>query len=95
MPVLQVARDVPPPAGDVDPLVPLSRLRVGQAAVVARVLGRTEDVHRLEEFGLRHGARVEVFRQGRPCILRLGGGKVCLRGDRSLKIFVVPLHAAR
>jgi Fe2+ transport system protein FeoA len=95
MAILQVVPGAPPPASSTDPLVPLSRLRVGQAAVVARVLGRTEDVHRLEEFGLRHGARIEVFRQGRPCILRLGGGKVCLRGDHSLKIFVVPLHAAR
>jgi Fe2+ transport system protein FeoA len=62
--------------------------------VVGRIVGRAEDVHRLEEFGLRRGTRVEVFRQGNPCILRLAGGKVCLRADRSLKILVAPCDAA-
>jgi len=79
---------------DSAPLVPLSRLRTGQSAVIGRIVGRAEDVHRLEEFGFRHGTPVEVFRQGIPCILRLAGGKVCLRADRSLKILVVPRDAA-
>lgn len=95
MSVLHGVPTTAPPSGDSDLVVPLSRLRPGQVGEVVRVLGRAEDVHRLEEFGLRHGARVEVFRQGRPCILRLGGGKVCLRADRSLKILVVPVHVAR
>lgn len=70
--------------------IPLGRLRSGQSAIVSRIVGRAEDVHRLEEFGLRDGIRVEMFRQGNPCILRLMGGKVCLRANRSLEIFVAP-----
>jgi hypothetical protein len=44
----------------------------------------------LEEFGLRAGIPIEMFRQGNPCILRLMGGKVCLRANRSLEILVAP-----
>ncbi len=68
--------------------IPLGRLRSGQSAIVSRIVGRAEDVHRLEEFGLRDGILIEMFRQGNPCILRLAGGKVCLRANRSLEIFV-------
>jgi Fe2+ transport system protein FeoA len=68
----------------------LGRLRSGQSAIVRRIVGRAEDVHRLEEFGLRDGTPIEMFRQGNPCILRLMGGKVCLRPNGSLEIFVAP-----
>lgn len=68
--------------------IPLARLVSGQSAIVRRIVGRTEDVHRLEEFGLRDGVPIEMFRQGNPCILRLMGGKVCLRANRSLEVFV-------
>jgi len=94
MPLSQVAPATATPPADYAHLVPLRRLPAGQSGVVVRMVGRAEDVHRLEEFGLCHGTRIEVFRQGNPCILRLAGGKVCLRADRSLKILVAPVHAA-
>ena len=70
--------------------IPLRLLRPGQWACVTRIAGPPEDVHRLEEFGLRPGTRIEMFRAGRPCILRLAGSKVCLRTERRLQVFVTP-----
>jgi|YNPNPStandDraft_1061719.scaffolds.fasta_scaffold49813_2 ferrous iron transport protein A len=70
--------------------IPLTRLRPGQSGIVRRIRGRPEDVHRLEEFGLRDGVAVEMFRPGATCILRLKGGKICLRANEALEILVVP-----
>ena len=70
--------------------IPLERLRPGEPARIARIAGPPEDVHRLEEFGLRPGTPVEVFRAGRPCILRVAGAKVCLRMEHRLQILVAP-----
>ena len=75
-------------------LVLLSSLRAGQKARVCRILGQPEHVHRLEEFGLRRDAVIEVFRSGNPCIVRLGGGKICLRVDNSLNVLVEPTAAS-
>lgn len=70
--------------------IPLNRLRPGESAVVRQIRGRLEDVYRLEEFGVRDGVVVEMFRPGTTCILRLRGGKVCLRPNDSLEILVAP-----
>jgi Fe2+ transport system protein FeoA len=94
---MRPCRPVPPTAPDASKhgrVVPLGRLRPGESGVVRRIMGRAEDVHRLEEFGLRDGTLVEMFRPGNPCILRCVGGKVCLRVAGSLEIFVAPLSAA-
>jgi Fe2+ transport system protein FeoA len=74
----------------IDRAIPLGQLPVGRSAYIRRVLGRPDDVHRLEEFGLCGGIRVEMFRAGRPCIVRVGGNKVCLRGNESLHVMVEP-----
>jgi ferrous iron transport protein A len=73
------------------PPVPLSSLRSGQSACIRSILGRREHVHRLNEFGLRNGTEIEVFRAGSPCILRLEGNKFCLRADELLNVLVEPL----
>jgi Fe2+ transport system protein FeoA len=73
--------------------IPLEKLRAGQAARISRVHGRPDHVHRLEEFGIRGGTRIEMFRQGNPCIVRMAGNKICLRTDELLNIQVVPLPA--
>ena len=70
--------------------IPLSRLNVGRTASVCHVGGRPEHVHRLAEFGLCRGSRVRMFRIGNPCIIHLGGSKVCLRIDDVAEIFVEP-----
>jgi Fe2+ transport system protein FeoA len=68
----------------------LSRLLAGQAALVDRIVGRADHVHRLEEFGLLGGTRIQMFRCGSPCIIRLAGNKVCLRADDLTHVMVKP-----
>jgi Fe2+ transport system protein FeoA len=75
----------------VDGLIPLYRLATGQFARIGRVVGRPDHVHRLEEFGLRGGTQIQMFRPGNPCIIRLSGNKVCLRSDEFLNVLVKPL----
>jgi ferrous iron transport protein A len=70
--------------------IPLQHLPVGHWAHVARIAGPAEDVHRLEEFGMRLGTKIAMFRHGSPCILRLAGSKICLRLEDQLQIFVTP-----
>lgn len=69
-------------------LLPLSALRSGQRARVDQIVGQPEHVHRLEELGLRHGAEIEMVQSGSPCIIRLGGGKLCFRADEATSVLV-------
>ena len=71
-------------------IIPVHRLRPGQTARIHQIVGRADHVHRLEEFGLRRGTQVQMFRPGNPCILRLSGNKVCLRADDVLRVLVTP-----
>jgi ferrous iron transport protein A len=73
--------------------IPLQSLPAGQSASILRILGHPDDVHRLEEFGIRRGTRVEMFRAGTPCILRIAGNKFCLRADDLVHVFVEPIEA--
>jgi len=70
--------------------VPLSDLIAGQSARVSRIDGQPDHVHRLEEFGLRDGTKIQMFRPGNPCIIRLAGNKVCIRSDDLLNVMVEP-----
>ena len=72
----------------VDAVIPLNRLKAGQCAEVSRILGPADHVHRLEEFGLRSGTTVQMFRPGNPCIFRMAGSKVSLRADDLLHVLV-------
>ena len=78
----------PPPK-----VIPLHRLPAGRCAHVVDILGHPDHVHRLEEFGLRGGTKIEMFRPGNPCIIRLAGNKVCLRADDRLSVLVEPTAA--
>ncbi len=75
--------------------IPLNELRAGHCARVACVAGKPDHVHQLAEFGLRRGARIEMFRRGNPCILRLAGHKFCLRADDLFHVLVEPISVAR
>ena len=75
-----------------EPLVAIHCLRTGESAQIRQVLGHPDHVHRLEEFGLRQGTQVEMFRPGNPCILRVSGNKVCLRSEDVVRLFVGPAH---
>jgi len=74
----------------IDKSIPLDQLPAGQSASVRRISGRADDVHRLEEFGLRGGTRIQMFRPGNPCIIQMAGNKVCCRTDQLLRILVEP-----
>jgi ferrous iron transport protein A len=71
-------------------LIPLMQLRTGDRAAVDCVLGPPDDVHRLEELGLRAGTPVEMIQPGSPCIVRLAGNKLCIRADDLLSVLVRP-----
>jgi ferrous iron transport protein A len=47
----------------------------------------------LEEIGVRGGLRIEMFRPGNPCIIRLAGNKICIRADDMLNVLVEPIPA--
>lgn len=74
-------------------VVPLRHLPIGHSARVAQLVGHPDHVHRLEEFGLRGGMIVEMFRPGNPCIVRLSGSKICIRADDLLNVLVEPTAA--
>lgn len=69
-------------------LLPLTALRPGEVADIWEVVGPVEQVRRLQELGFRHGARLEMVRGGSPCIVRIGGSKLCLRGGELLCVMV-------
>jgi len=75
-------------------LVPLTMLRAGQVADVRQVVGQPEQVRRLEELGLRGGARLEMVRSGSPCIVRVAGSTFCFREGELLSVIVAPRMSA-
>ena len=73
-------------------LLPLDMLRPGQWAEVAEVGGDPSWVCRMADLGLRAGSRVQMLQGGSPCLLRVAGCKLCLRGDDSAQILVCPVE---
>ncbi len=73
-------------------VIPAEQLRPGQSALISDIVGRPDHVRRLKEFGLQRGTKVEMFRRGNPCILRLHANKLCLRSDDLLDILVTPVE---
>ena len=69
-------------------LIPLSSLTAGECAHIDQITGRPDEVHRLEELGLRSGAMIEMVQSGSPCIIRLAGHKLCFRADELLSVLV-------
>lgn len=71
-------------------LIPLRCLKSGQTGEVSQVLGDPQQVHRLQELGLRQGITVEVLQSGSPCIIRTSGSRICLRPNEGLHVLVRP-----
>lgn len=69
-------------------LIPLHCLYAGQMALVEEVVGNSDDVQRLHEIGLCRGATVEMIHPGTPCVIRLGGNKLCFRSDDLMSVLV-------
>jgi ferrous iron transport protein A len=77
-----------------DTLLPLDLVETGEWAEVEEVNGGPVWVGRMAELGLRTGSRVQVLRQGSPCLLRIGGSRLSLRGESGAQILVRPVAAA-
>ncbi len=70
------------------PRVPLEFLLSGQTGCIGQLIGSAEEVHRLEELGLRAGRRVEMVQTGSPCIVRIEGQKLCFREAGKFRVLV-------
>lgn len=70
--------------------IPLHLLASGQAALIDGVFGQPEQVHRLQELGLRAGVEIEMVQAGSPCIIRVAGSKLCFRDCDLLNVLVRP-----
>lgn len=73
-----------------DELLPLNLLSRGQCAQIERLVGQAEQVHRLEELGLRAGVSIEMLQPGTPCIVRVADQKLCFRDADLFNIIVRP-----
>ena len=69
-------------------LIPLHLLSRGEFAEIDQLVGGTEEVHRLEELGLRSGVMIEMLQPGTPCIVGLAGHRLCLRQNDAIGILV-------
>jgi len=67
---------------------PLQFLAPGQTADIDQVLGDPDSVHRLLEMGMRVGHQIEMVQTGDPCIVRLGGHKLCIRDGSHFQVLV-------
>lgn len=52
--------------------------------------GEPDWVGRLAELGIRVGVRVQMLRDGSPCLLQVGGGRLSLRGEQATQVLVRP-----
>jgi ferrous iron transport protein A len=77
-----------------DHLLPLEMLQAGEWADVEDVSGEPEWVGRMAELGVRSGCRLQVLQPGSPCLLQVGGCRLCLRGECLMQILVRPRTAA-
>ena len=71
-------------------LMPLDMIGPGEWAEVEEVSGQETWVGRLAELGIRQGCRLQVVQPGKPCLLNVGGCKLCLRSGESSHILVRP-----
>lgn len=69
-------------------LVPLQFLPSGSRGWIEQLMGRADEVHRLEELGIRKGSEVEMVQPGSPCIVKLDGGKFCFRDADISRVLV-------
>ncbi|MBA2225167.1 MAG: FeoA family protein [Thermogemmata sp.] len=69
-------------------VLPLDMLQAGEWGEVAEIAGQSPLLQRLAEMGLRTGCRIRMVQPGTPCLLDLGGCKLCLRADDCSHIYV-------
>ena len=69
-------------------VIPLHFLSRGEVAEIDQLVVRVDEVHRLEELGLRSGVVVEMLQPGTPCIVGLAGHRLCFRQNDAVGILV-------
>jgi ferrous iron transport protein A len=69
-------------------LLPLHLLSLGQRARIDQVLGCPDQVHRLQELGMRVGTPVEMVQSGSPCIVKLDGNRLAFRDNDVISVLV-------
>ena len=67
---------------------PLQMLSAGQRARVDQLLGRPEEVHRLQELGIRIGTPIEMLQSGTTCIVKLDGARLAVRDHEGCRVLV-------
>jgi ferrous iron transport protein A len=72
-------------------MLPLECLRPGEWAEICDVSGEPASVGRLAELGLRVGSQIQMLRGGSPCLIAIGGGRLSLRGDHHMQVYVRPI----
>jgi ferrous iron transport protein A len=77
-----------------EPLVPMELLGSGEWGDVAEIMGEPTWVSRLQELGIRTGIRLQVLQPGSPCLFRVGGARLSLRGELGMQILVRPVVQA-
>jgi ferrous iron transport protein A len=75
-------------------MFPLECLRPGEWAEVCDVSGEPSWVGRLAELGIRAGTRLQMLRDGSPCLVWVGGGRLSLRGQDVMQVLVRPVDEA-
>jgi Fe2+ transport system protein FeoA len=75
-------------------ILPVELLSSGEWADVAEVCGDSTWVGRMAELGVRHGCRLQVIQPGTPCLLEVGGCRLCLRTHECRQVLVRPVAAA-
>lgn len=68
--------------------IPLNLLAAGQCARIDQLVGRPEEIHRLEELGMRVGTSVEMVQSGATCIVMLAGTRLAFRGAEAFRVLV-------
>ena len=67
---------------------PLHLLVAGQRARIDQLVGRPDEIHRLEELGMRVGTSVEMVQSGTTCIVNLAGARLAFRGAEAFRVLV-------
>jgi Fe2+ transport system protein FeoA len=76
-------------------MLPLECLGPGEWGEVCDVSGEPAWVGRLAELGIRVGCRLQMLCVGSPCLVQVGGGRLSLRGEQGMQVFVLPVtHVA-
>jgi len=67
---------------------PLQLLASGQRARIDQLVGRPEEIHRLQELGMHVGKPVEVLQGGSTCIVKLDGTRLAFRDHEGMRVLV-------